>query len=54
MLITQSRLTADLKALGVEAGQTVMLHGSVKVVGEVLGGRAFYRQAAYGRSAGPD
>lgn len=35
---TQSRLIADLKSLGVVQGQMVMLHGSVKAVGAVMGG----------------
>lgn len=47
MLITQSRLIADLKMLGVEAGQTVMVHGSVKSVGEVLGGPNVILQALF-------
>jgi aminoglycoside 3-N-acetyltransferase len=33
-----SRLRADLRALGVAPGQTVMLHASVKAVGPVMGG----------------
>ena len=31
--ITKSRLIHDLEALGVHAGQTIMLHASVKNVG---------------------
>jgi aminoglycoside 3-N-acetyltransferase len=35
---TLSRLTNDLRALGVQPDQIVMLHSSVKAVGEVMGG----------------
>jgi aminoglycoside N3'-acetyltransferase len=31
--ITKSRLTADLKKLGVKQGDTIMLHASVKAIG---------------------
>lgn len=37
-LYTLSQLTEALHALGVSAGQTVMLHASVKAVGRVMGG----------------
>ena len=37
-IITKSRLTHDLRALGLEAGQMVMLHASVKAAGWVVGG----------------
>ncbi len=37
-IITRSRLTEDLKALGIGPGQVVMLHASVKAVGWVVGG----------------
>jgi aminoglycoside 3-N-acetyltransferase len=37
-VITRSRLVTDLRALGVEAGQVVMLHVSVKAIGWVVGG----------------
>ena len=47
MLITQSRLIADLKALGVQPGQTIMLHSSVKAVGKVLGGPNVILQALF-------
>lgn len=33
-----SQLLADFRALGVQPGQTIMLHASVKAVGEVMGG----------------
>ncbi len=33
-----SRITSDLRALGVSAGQVLMLHASVKAVGPVMGG----------------
>ncbi|HRF47366.1 MAG TPA: aminoglycoside 3-N-acetyltransferase [Anaerolineales bacterium] len=33
-----SRILADLRALGVAPGQTVMLHASVKAIGPVMGG----------------
>jgi aminoglycoside 3-N-acetyltransferase len=36
--VTKSQLIADLKSLGVQAGDTVMLHVSVKAVGWVVGG----------------
>jgi len=39
LLITHSRrLVRDLRALGLEAGQTVMMHASVKAVGWIVGG----------------
>src|SRR5258707_1336564 len=34
----RQRLAADLRALGVAAGDVVMAHASVKAVGEVAGG----------------
>lgn len=37
-VITKSRLINDLKKLGVAAGQTVMLHASVRAIGWVVGG----------------
>lgn len=37
-IITRSRIVADLRSLGLTAGQTVMLHASVKAVGWVVGG----------------
>lgn len=37
-LITKSRLIQDLKSLGLSAGQTVMLHVSVKNLGWIVGG----------------
>ena len=37
-IITKSRLTHDLRALGLEPGQVVMLHASVKAAGWVVGG----------------
>jgi aminoglycoside 3-N-acetyltransferase len=37
-LITRSRIVRDLRSLGLEAGQVVMLHASVKAVGWVVGG----------------
>lgn len=36
--ITRSRLIQDLRALGVGAGQTVMMHSSVKQMGWIVGG----------------
>jgi aminoglycoside 3-N-acetyltransferase len=38
LIVTRSRLIHDLSALGVEAGQIVMLHASVKSVGWIVGG----------------
>ena len=38
LLVTRSRVVHDLKTLGVEPGQVVMLHASVKAVGWVVGG----------------
>ncbi|HEU4564893.1 MAG TPA: aminoglycoside 3-N-acetyltransferase [Gemmatimonadaceae bacterium] len=35
---TRQRLTSDLRALGVEPGDVVMVHASVRAVGEVAGG----------------
>lgn len=37
-IVTRAQLVADLQALGVDAGQTVMLHASVKAIGWVVGG----------------
>lgn len=37
-LVTKSQLVRDLTNLGVDAGQIVMLHASVKAVGWVVGG----------------
>jgi len=36
--ITKSRLIADFRKLGVERGDTIMLHASVKSVGWIVGG----------------
>ena len=38
LFVTQSQLTRELKALGVEAGQVLMLHVSVKAIGWIVGG----------------
>ncbi len=45
LLVTKSRLVADLQRLGVEAGQTVVLHVSVKNIGWVVGGPEVVLQA---------
>ena len=37
-VVTKSRLCADLTRLGLQTGDTVMLHVSVKAVGRVVGG----------------
>lgn len=37
-LVTYSQLVRELSALGVAAGQTVMLHASVRAVGWIVGG----------------
>jgi aminoglycoside 3-N-acetyltransferase len=37
-VVTKSRLCADLTRLGVRAGDTLMLHASVKAVGRIVGG----------------
>lgn len=37
-VITKSRLLGDLRKLGVTAGQTVMLHASIKAIGWIVGG----------------
>jgi aminoglycoside 3-N-acetyltransferase len=37
-IVTKSRLMGDLAALGVQAGQTIMLHVSVKAIGWIVGG----------------
>ena len=34
----RARLVADLRALGLAAGDTVMVHASVRAVGEIAGG----------------
>lgn len=36
--ITKSRLTADLKKLGVKHSDTIMMHASVKAIGWIVGG----------------
>lgn len=43
--VTRSRLVADLKKLGVEAGDTIMLHASVKAIGWIVGGPDMVIQA---------
>jgi aminoglycoside 3-N-acetyltransferase len=43
--ITHSRLTQDFRALGVSAGDLVMLHASVKSVGWIVGGPDVVLQA---------
>jgi aminoglycoside 3-N-acetyltransferase len=35
---SRSRLTSDLRALGLAAGDTVMVHASVRAIGEIAGG----------------
>ncbi len=37
-LVTHSQLVNELKALGVTAGQIVMVHASVKAIGKIMGG----------------
>jgi aminoglycoside 3-N-acetyltransferase len=44
-LVTQSQLVDELKALGVAAGQIVMVHASVKAVGRIMGGPNLIVQA---------
>ncbi len=36
--VTYSQLVEDFRALGVQAGDTIMLHASVKAIGRVVGG----------------
>lgn len=43
--ITKSQLVHDLTRLGVEAGQTVMLHASVRAIGWIVGGPDVVLQA---------
>lgn len=43
--VTRSRLVADLTDLGLVAGDTVMLHASVRAVGRVVGGPDMVIQA---------
>lgn len=50
---TKSQLISDLHRLGVAAGQTVMLHGSVKAAGAVMGGPNSIIQAILD-TIGPD
>jgi aminoglycoside 3-N-acetyltransferase len=45
LVVTRSRLMHDLAALGVAAGQVVMLHASVKAVGWIVGGPDVILQA---------
>lgn len=35
---TRASLTSDLRALGVAPGDVLMVHASVRAIGEVLGG----------------
>ena len=44
-IVTRSRLVADLKGMGLIAGDTVMLHASVKAVGWIVGGPDMVIQA---------
>lgn len=44
-LITYSQLVRDLKSLGVEPGQTIMLHASVRAIGWIVGGPDLVLQA---------
>jgi aminoglycoside 3-N-acetyltransferase len=44
-LITKSRLISDLAELGVQPGQLVMLHASVKAIGWIVGGPDVVLQA---------
>jgi aminoglycoside 3-N-acetyltransferase len=44
-IITKSQLVHDLTRLGVEAGQTVMLHASVRAIGWIVGGPDVVLQA---------
>jgi aminoglycoside 3-N-acetyltransferase len=37
-MITRERLAADLRALGLRAGDVVMTHASVRAIGEIAGG----------------
>ena len=37
-MLTRSQLVADLVALGIAAGDVVMVHASVRAVGEIAGG----------------
>jgi aminoglycoside 3-N-acetyltransferase len=43
--ITKSRLITDLEKLGVMAGDTIMLHASVKAIGWIVGGPDIVLQA---------
>lgn len=38
LIVTKSRIISDLRQLGVAAGQCIMLHVSVKAIGEIVGG----------------
>jgi aminoglycoside 3-N-acetyltransferase len=46
-LYTQRQLVDQLRSLGVSPGQTVMLHASVKAVGQVMGGPDVILQALF-------
>ena len=37
-LVTRDQITADLRALGVEPGQVILVHAAVKSIGWVVGG----------------
>jgi aminoglycoside 3-N-acetyltransferase len=38
VVVTRGRRMAELRLLGLEAGQIVMLHSSVRALGQVVGG----------------
>lgn len=44
-IITRSRMANDLRRLGLTAGETVMLHASVKAIGWIVGGPDMVIQA---------
>jgi aminoglycoside 3-N-acetyltransferase len=45
MIVTRSQITQDLESLGLQAGQVVMLHASVKAIGYIVGGPDVVLQA---------
>jgi aminoglycoside 3-N-acetyltransferase len=52
-VITQERLVADLAALGLESGDTVMVHASIKAIGRLAGGPDIVHRAVMA-AVGPE
>jgi aminoglycoside 3-N-acetyltransferase len=52
-LITQKQLVADLTALGLRPGDTVMVHASIKAIGRLVGGPDIVHRAVV-EAVGPE